>query len=195
MWGHDHESIQTEQDCTLAEDCNSFEMHRMMVQTDQLLCITAATNSQIYTRDLETKAHGWTKTLALSLKQYHTHYYHCYEKGMTRAMVGLQRLHLNDASRCSNVSSSVGLKSFCPRCFMLGGNTEMIATNLREVHYQLAITCDLCKLFTSMSAQSVLEHHSGCKAKCMKEHAEQEGHKAKKSHKKNPKVQEQEKAS
>ena len=52
MLGHDHESIQMEPDCTLAEDCNSFEMCRMMVRNDQLLCIAASTNSQIYTRDL-----------------------------------------------------------------------------------------------------------------------------------------------
>ena len=35
MWGHDHESVQAEQDCALVEDHNSFEMHRMMVRTDQ----------------------------------------------------------------------------------------------------------------------------------------------------------------
>ena len=50
VWRHDHESIQTEWDCTLLEDCNSFEMCRMKVRTDQLLCIAVATDSQIYTR-------------------------------------------------------------------------------------------------------------------------------------------------
>ena len=124
---------------TLAEDCNSFEMLRVTVRTDQLLHIATATNSQIYTRDLEAEAHGWVKTLVLLLKQYHAHHYHFYEKGMTRAMVGLQGLHSNNAFRCSNVSSSVGLKSFCPWCLKLGGNTEMIATYLREVHYQLVL--------------------------------------------------------
>ena len=70
----------------------------------------------------------------------------------------------------------------------------MIATHLREVHYRLAIACDLCKSFTSMSAQSILDHCSGCKAKCTEEHTEQEGHeKAKKSHKKKSKSREQEK--
>ena len=53
----------------------------------------------------------------------------------------------------------------------------MIATHLREVHYRLVITCDLCKSFTSMSIQSVLDHHSGCKAKSAKEFTEQKGHK------------------
>ena len=72
----------------------------------------------------------WAKTLVLLLKQYLTHYYHFYEKGMTRAMVGLQGLHLSNTFRCFNISSSVGLKSFCFWCFKLGGNTEMIATQL-----------------------------------------------------------------
>ena len=75
----------------------------------------------------------------------------------------------------------VWVKSFCPWCFKLGGNTETIATHLREVLYHLAIACDLCKLFASMSAWSVLEHPPGCKAKCTKEHAEQEGCEAKKA--------------
>ena len=46
MWVHDHESVQTEQDHALVEDCNSFEMHRMMVRTDQLLCTATAIDSQ-----------------------------------------------------------------------------------------------------------------------------------------------------
>ena len=112
------------QDCTLVEDCNSFEMYRMTVRTDQLFCIAAATNSQIYTRDMKAKAHGQAKTLVLSLKQYHAYYYHFHEKGMTRAMVVLQGLHSSDTFRCSNVSFSVGLKSFCPWYFKLGGNTK-----------------------------------------------------------------------
>ena len=133
------------------------------------------------------------KAVILSLKQYHTYHYELYKKGMTRAMVGLQGLHLGDAFRCSNIYSSVGLKSFCPWCFKLGGSSETIATHLREVHYRLTITCDLCKSFASMSAQSVLDQHSGCKAKHAKEHAEQEVHeKAKKSHKKKSKVWKQE---
>ena len=105
--------------CT--EDCNSFEMHRMTVMTVHLLHIAKATGSKIYTRDSESKVHGWAKTLVLSLKQYHAHYNCFYKKEMTRAMVGLQGLHSSDAFRCSNMSSSVGLKPFCPWCFKLGG--------------------------------------------------------------------------
>ena len=130
-------------------------MHKMTVRSDQLVCIAEATSSKMYTLELEAKAHDWMKALVLSLKRYNTHCYWLYENNMTRAMVGLHGLHLGNPFRCSNVSSSVGLKSFCPWCFTLGGNTEMIATHLREVHYRLAITCNLCKSFTSMFTQSI----------------------------------------
>ena len=42
---------------------------------------------------------------------------------------------------------------------------------------QVGCDCDLCKSFTSMSAQSVLEHHSGCNVNYTKEHTEQEWNK------------------
>ena len=121
VWGHDQEVIRTEPDHTLEEDCNFFDMHKMRVKMDQLLHISEATNSKVYTHELEAEAHGQMKALVLSLKQYYTHYYQLYEKGTTRAMVGLQGLHSGDAFRCSNISSSVGLKSFFPWCFKLGG--------------------------------------------------------------------------
>ena len=140
----------------------------MMVRTDQLLHIIEGTGSKIYARDLEAKTHGKAKTLVLSLKQYHTHYYQFYEKGMTRVMVGLQGLHKSDAFQWSNVSASVGLKLFCPWCFKLGGNTETVATHMREVHYWLTIACNICKAFASMLAQIILEHCSGCKVKWYK---------------------------
>ena len=88
------------------------------------------------------ETHGQAKALVLSLKQNHTHYYRFYKRGTTRAMVGLQGLYMSDAFQCSNVSTGVGLKLFCPWCFMLGRNTETIAIHLREVHYHLAIMCD-----------------------------------------------------
>ena len=56
-------------------------MQKMMIMTDQLLHIAEATSSKIHTRESEAETHGRVKTLLLSLKQYHTHYYHCYEKG------------------------------------------------------------------------------------------------------------------
>ena len=89
-------------------------MHNMMVRTDQLLHIAEATNAKIYTWELENEAHGWTKTLVLSLKQYHAYYYQISEEGMTKSVIGLQGLHLGDTFRHSNMVSSVGLKLFCP---------------------------------------------------------------------------------
>ena len=80
-----------------------------------------STLQQPLTPKFTQETHGWARTLVLLLKQNHDHFYHFYEKGMTRAMVGLQGLHLSDAFRHSNVSSSVGLKSFGPWCFKLGG--------------------------------------------------------------------------
>ena len=72
----------------------------------------------------------------------------------------------------------MGLKSFCPWCFKLGGNTETIAIQLREVHFSLAIACDICQLFTSMSVQVVLEHQSGCGTKLQKKFKAKEWDKA-----------------
>ena len=120
VWGHSHESVRTEWKHALVEDCNFFEMWKMTGRTHQLLCIAKATGSKIYTRDSEAKTHGRMKTLVLLLKQYHTHYYQFCEKGTTHVMVDLQGLHMNNAFWSSNVSASVGLKSFFPWCFKLG---------------------------------------------------------------------------
>ena len=94
--------------------------------------------------------------------------YQFYEKGATRAMVDPQGLHTSNAFWCCNESASVGLKSFWPWCFKLGDNMETIVTHLRGVHYWLAITCNICKAFASMSTQIVLQHSSGCKVKLHK---------------------------
>ena len=54
----------------------------------------------------------------------------------------------------------------------------------------MAILCNICCSFTGLNAQSILDHHFGCKAKHDKEHAKQEGQeKVKKSHKEKPKSQ------
>ena len=94
---------------------------------------------------------------------------------MTCSMVSLQGLYLGDAFRHPNVSTSVGLKSFCPWCLKLGRNTETIAICLWQVHYMMVIMCDICWVFACMSAQSILDHHLGCKTKHDKECAEHEG--------------------
>ena len=103
---------------------------------------------------------------------------------MTHAIVSLQGLHLGDSLRCPIIPSGMGLKSFCPWHFKLCGNTEAIFIHLWEVHYQMAIVCDICQMFASMSAQNVLNHQAKYKAKCNKECTECKGHeKAKKCHK------------
>ena len=72
MWGYGHDSIRAEQKGTLSEDCNCFELCKMIVRTDQLLCIAKATGSKVYPQESEAEAHDWAKKLVLSLKQYHT---------------------------------------------------------------------------------------------------------------------------
>ena len=57
------------------------------------------------------------------------------------------------------------------------GNTETIATHLREVHYWLAIACDICKAFASTSLQIILEQHSECKVKLHKKKSQEEDQK------------------
>ena len=78
------------------------------------------------------------------------------------AMVGLQGLHSSDTFWHLNVWAGVGLKLFCLWCFKFVRNTETTATLLREVHYKLAIACDICQSFANMSVQVVLEHRSKC---------------------------------
>ena len=64
--------------------------------------------------------------------------------------------------------ATVGLKSFCPLCLKFGGNTKTIAVHHREVHYRLAIACDICQSFASILVQAVLEHQLKCRAKSHK---------------------------
>ena len=82
--------------------------------------------------------------------------------------------HCPRAFRCSNILARMGLKSIYPWCLKLG-NTGMIVIHLSEVHYRMAIVCDICQSFAGMNTQSVLDHCSGCKAKQDKKHAEHEG--------------------
>ena len=161
MWGHDHKIIRTKWKYSLVDDCTFFKMIRMATGTDQLICIAEATGSKIDTRKSEAEAQGPAKTLALSLKQSHAHYYRLYENGTTRAIMDLQGLHSSDAFQHLNALASMGLKSFCPWCFKFRGNTKTIVTHLREVHYRVAIACDIYQSFASKAVQVVLEHWDG----------------------------------
>ena len=91
----------------------------MTTWTDQLPHIAEATGSKICIRQSESETHSQAKALVLSLKQFHVHYYMFYEREATRAMVGLQGLHMSNAFWHLNISAGVGLKSFCPWCFKL----------------------------------------------------------------------------
>ena len=128
-----------------------------MVHTDQVLEIKVATN--IYPQEHKADVDGKKKVLVQLLKQFQTHYYQLYEKGMTHAMMGLQGLHLSDAPKYPHISAGMGLKSFSPWCLKLGANTETITIHLFKVHYGMAVVCDICqhdsiKHFETMS-QSV----------------------------------------
>ena len=91
-------------------------------------------------------------------------------------MVSLQGLHSDKAFRLPSISASVGLNSSCPWCLKLGINTETIAIHLREVHYGMAIVCDICQVFPGMTAKYVLDHQSRCKGNHNKEHTEHDAH-------------------
>ena len=87
---------------------------------------------------------------------------------MTQAIVSLQGLQKGNAFRCSNVSASVGLKSFCLWCLEMGGAPKQLPSILGEVHYRMMIECYIYWSFAGMNTSNVLHHHSGCKAKCDK---------------------------
>ena len=178
VWGHDHKIVRTEWKCALVEDCTSFEMRRMMTRTDQLLHIAKATGSKVYTRESEVGTCSLAKALVLSLKHFHAHFYRLYKKRTTREMVGLQGLHTSNTFQHLNISASVGLNSFCPWCFKFRGNTKTITTHLSELHYRLAISCNVCWAFARMSMQVVLEHQSRCRTKSHKKFKAKEQDKA-----------------
>ena len=46
VWEHDYQVVRTEWDCALKEDHSSLDFNKMMVRTDQLLCIKEITHSK-----------------------------------------------------------------------------------------------------------------------------------------------------
>ena len=62
VWGHDLAIIRSEQKCTLARDQDSFEMWKVMVRTDQLLCIAEATDSKVHQWGSEPGTDGRAKS-------------------------------------------------------------------------------------------------------------------------------------
>ena len=96
MWGHDLAIIRSEVKHALAKDRDSLEMQKMMVRTDQLLQMMEATGSKVHQQGSKAETDGRAKKFVQSLKQHHAQFYCFYEKGSTRAMIGLQGLHSND---------------------------------------------------------------------------------------------------
>ena len=89
VWGHNHECVRAQWKCTLAEDCNSFEMQRMTVRTEQLLHIAEAAGSRIHARESEAETYGRVRNMVLTLKQYHAHCCWFFEKGTTITKMAL----------------------------------------------------------------------------------------------------------
>ena len=175
VWGSNYKVIKTEWDLTLDRDPSSFKVSGMTVCTDQLMWIKEATHVRnIYPWEHEADISGRKKALVQSLKQFHTHFYQLYEKGMTHTTVVLQGLHLGSALKHPSICAGVGLKSFCLWCFKLSRSTEMVAIHLLEVHYQMAIACDICWVFASMTVQNIWDHQPVCKGNSNKEHMEHE---------------------
>ena len=151
-----YKTIKTEWNLTLDRDSSSFTVSDMTIYTDQLLQVKVATNvGNIYPHEHEANINCQRKTLVQSLKQFHADYYWLYKKGMTCTMVGLLGLHLDNTLKCPSISAGMGPKLFWPWCLKLGGNTEMIATHLHGVHYQMVIACDICWAFASMTTQNI----------------------------------------
>ena len=117
VWGHDHEEhVRTEQEThscgrpQLPWDAKNGGQDWPKCSTSLRLLAPKFT-----LKSWRPKSMAGKRTLVLLLKQHHTHYYQFYDKGTTMPMVGLQGLHMSDAfCQCSNVSASLGLKSFCP---------------------------------------------------------------------------------
>ena len=168
IWESNHEIVWTEQEMTFREDHTSFKVNKITVRTDQLLQIRGHPfkNPHMGIR-------GWGpwpkgnpcaifKTISCMLLSIIWKWYDLGHGWPPRAIN-------EQCFRWCNVSASRGLKSFFPWCLKLGGNTKTITVHLREVHYRMAIVYAICLQSTSMNTQSILDHCSGCKAKCNKE--------------------------
>ena len=98
---------------------------------------------------MEAEVHGRKKTLIQLLKQFHACFYWLYERDTAWAMVGVQGLHLGDASKHYIVSSSAGLMSFCPWCLKLGGTPKQLQSTQRGQLWDG--NHDIYRLFSGMS--------------------------------------------
>ena len=154
---------------------HSFQVNKMMDRTEQLLQIKEATHLKIHSCELEAGVQGRKKTLLQSLRQCHACYYRLVWEGHYLCHSWLVRIAFGQCFQVPlTFPPSVGLKSFCPWCLKLGRNTKTIAISTSG---RYTIGWQSCATYAQwichgMSAQSVFDHHSGCKAKNNKEHVQ-----------------------
>ena len=186
VWGRDFGSVQTEWKFALNEDYSSFEVNKMTVWTEPLIPIKEATGvKKSIFGSLRPRSKGrrrpccshWNSSMHVSIS--------CMRRAQPMPwLVYIGSIQANPLQQ-PNISTGVELKSFCPWCFKLGGNTKTIAIHARQVDYRMAIIWHICQVFACMSTQNILDHHSRCKIKWNNEQSECEGQeKAHKSHKK-----------
>ena len=75
IWNSNHETVWTEWEITLKENCTSVEMNKLTVRTDQLLQIKEVSHSKFHTWESEAEVYGQKKILMQSLKQFHAYFY------------------------------------------------------------------------------------------------------------------------
>ena len=162
IWDSDHEIVRAEWLITLRRITPPSKWIEWPPKPNNYFGSKRPPTLKFYKWESEAKVQGWKKTLMQSLKKFHACFYQFYEKSTTQANVSLQGLHMSNTFWWSNILASVGLKSFCPWCLKMGGNTETITVHLREVHYRMVNVCDICQSYTSMNTQVIPDHCSGC---------------------------------
>ena len=76
VWWSNYRVVKTEWELAFNEDYGSFKVKKMMVWTDQLLCIKKATDMKnIYPWEHEAEVQGKKKTLVQSQKLFHACFY------------------------------------------------------------------------------------------------------------------------
>ena len=147
IWDSNHEIVQTDLLITLKEDLTPFEVNKMAIRTKQLLWIKEATHSKVYTWESEAKIHGPDENSHAISKTIPCTLLLIIWKGYDPGHGWLLGLHISDAFRHSNISTSVGLKSFCPWCSKLGGTLKQSPSILERC----IIGLQLCVTYNSLS--------------------------------------------
>ena len=143
----------------------SFEMWWMTTRTKQLLYIAEATGSKIYTRNQKwrhvaqqrPRSCPWNSSMptstAFTRRRQPGQWW--VSKAYTLAMPSSIQMNWQVWALSH---SAYGVLNF-------EGHQD---NHYREMHYRLAIACDVCQVFASMFMQVVLEHQSWCRMKSHK---------------------------